>query len=169
MWRTFYSFNIYDRRRNIKESSKGKIKNKKEKKELLELIEILVEFSSMYLIEQIKSGADIVKIFESWAGLLEEEQYSDFIIEPNKKILKNIKNVFPNIPVACFPRKSESQIFKFIENVECDIISLDEKFPEELLEIAKKKYYFARKFKPELLVQGGKKNGRNNKKNSFKI
>ena len=73
MWRTFYSFDIYDRRRNVKESSKSKIKNKKKKKELLEIIEILVEFSSMYLIEQIKSGANIVKIFESWAGLLDKE------------------------------------------------------------------------------------------------
>ena len=35
----------------------------------------------MYLIEQIKSGADIVKIFESWAGLLDGDQYYDFIIE----------------------------------------------------------------------------------------
>ena len=84
----------------------------------------------MYLIEQIRSGADIVKIFESWAGLLDEDQYFDFIIKPNKKILKNVKTVFPNIPVACFPRKSESKIFQFIENVECDIISLDEKFPK---------------------------------------
>ena len=48
----------------------------------------------MYLIEQIKSGADIVKIFESWAGLLDEEEYSEFIIKPNKKIIKNVKNVF---------------------------------------------------------------------------
>ena len=140
-----------------KDHQKVKLKIKKEKKELLELIEILVEFSSMYLIEQIKSGANIVKIFESWAGLLEGEEYFDFIIEPNKKILKNIKNVFPNIPVACFPRKSESQIFKFLENVECDIISLDEKFPEELLEIAKEKNIILQgNLNPELLVRGGK-------------
>ena len=58
----------------------------------------------MYLIEQIKSGANIVKIFESWAGLLDNELYFDFIIKPNKKILENIKMVFPDIPVACFPR-----------------------------------------------------------------
>ena len=111
----------------------------------------------MYLIEQIRSGANIVKIFESWAGLLEGDEFFDFIIEPNKRILKNIKNVFPNIPVACFPRKSESKIFKFIENVECDIISLDEKFPEELLKIAKKKNIILQgNLNPEILVRGGK-------------
>ena len=70
-----------------KNHQKVKTKLKKEKNELLEIIEILVEFSSMYLIEQIKSGANIVKIFESWAGLLDNELYSDFIIKPNKKIL----------------------------------------------------------------------------------
>lgn len=136
-----------------------KVKSKiiKEKKHLLEIIEILIEFSSMYLIEQIRCGANIVKIFESWAGLLEGDEFFDFIIEPNKKILKNIKKVFPNTPVACFPRKSESQIVKFIENVECDIISLDEKFPEEILEIAKKKNIILQgNLNPELLVKGGK-------------
>ena len=51
---------------------------------------------------------------------------------------------FPNIPVACFPRKSESQIFKFIENVECDIISLDEKFPKNFRNSKKKKILFCK-------------------------
>ena len=111
----------------------------------------------MYLIEQIRSGANIVKIFESWAGLLEGDEYFDFIIEPNKRILKNIKNIFPKIPVACFPRRSESYIFDFIENVKCDIISLDENFPEELLEIAKKKNIILQgNLNPGLLVKGGK-------------
>jgi len=137
---------------------KIKLKLIKEKKELLEIIEILIEFSSMYLIEQIRSGADIVKIFESWAGLLDDDLYFDFIIKPNMKILENIKNAFPNIPVACFPRNSGSQIFTFIENVACDIISLDEKFPEQLLEIAKKKKIILQgNLNPQLLVQGGKK------------
>ena len=77
-----------------KNHEKVKSKIKKEKNQLLEIIEILVEFSSMYLIEQIKSGADIVKIFESWAGLLDEDQYFDFIIKPNKKIIENIKLFF---------------------------------------------------------------------------
>ena len=111
----------------------------------------------MYLKKQIISGVDIIKVFESWAGLLDEDQYLDFIIKPNKKILENVKSVFPNIPVACFPRKSESQIFQFIENVECDIVSLDEKFPEELLEIAKEKNIVLQgNLNPNVLAQGGK-------------
>ena len=141
-----------------KNHRKIKAKIKEEKKELLEIIEILVEFSSMYLIEQIKSGANIVKIFESWAGLLDNELYFDFIIKPNKKILENIKTVFPDIPVACFPRMSDSKILHFIENVGCDIISLDENFPEELLEIAKEKSIVLQgNLNPNLLVEGGKK------------
>ncbi len=141
-----------------KNHEKVKFKLKKERKELLEIIDILTEFSSMYLIEQIKSGADVVKIFESWAGLLEDEEYFDFIIKPNKRILKNIKKFFPETPVACFPRNSELKILKFIENVECDIISLDEKFPEKLIEIARKKNIILQgNLNPQLLVMGGKK------------
>ena len=135
-----------------------KSKIKKEKNKTLEIIEILVEFSSMYLIKQIKSGADIVKIFESWAGLLDDEEYQEFVIKPNKKIIENIKTDFPNIPIACFPRGSESKIFQFIENVECDIISLDEKFPEEILEIAKQKNIVLQgNLNPKVLLQGGEK------------
>ncbi len=141
-----------------KNHEKVKLKIKNEKKELLEIIEILIEFSSMYLIEQIKSGADIVKIFESWAGLLDDDQYFDFIIKPNMRILENVKTVFPKTPVACFPRRSESQILNFIEHVECDIISLDEKFPKKLLEIAKKKNIILQgNLNPLILAEGGKK------------
>ena len=57
-----------------------------------------------------------------------------------------------------FSKKIRIKIFKFIENVECDIISLDEKFPEEVLEIAKKKNIILQgNLIPKLLVEGGKK------------
>ena len=56
----------------------------------------------MYLIEQIKSGADIVKIFESWAGLLDEDEYFDFIIEPNKKIIEKCKECFSKYSCCMF-------------------------------------------------------------------
>ena len=60
--------------------------------------------------KQIISGVDIVKIFESWAGLLGKEDYNDFIIEPNKKIQREIKKSFPSIPIIFF-RENQKKIF----------------------------------------------------------
>ena len=68
-----------------------KEKVKKEKLKLLEIIEVLVEISSLYLNMQIKSGANRVMIFESWAGLLEGQDYIDFIIKPTNKLIEKVK------------------------------------------------------------------------------
>ena len=55
------------------------IKNKKE--EATDLIQIITEISIEYLKKQIESGANYVQIFESWAGLLEREEYIDFVLK----------------------------------------------------------------------------------------
>ncbi len=68
---------------------KKKIKN--ERDDLKKIVNFITDFSIAYLKKQIISGVDIVKIFESWAGLLGKEDYNDFIIEPNKKIQREIK------------------------------------------------------------------------------
>ena len=73
-------------------SIKKKIKN--ERDDLKKIVNFITDFSIAYLKKQIISGVDIVKIFESWAGLLGKEDYNDFIIEPNKKIQREKKKVF---------------------------------------------------------------------------
>ena len=60
---------------------KAFIKNKREQAN--DIIKIVTEISIEYLKKQIESGANYVQIFESWAGLLEREEYIEFIIKPN--------------------------------------------------------------------------------------
>jgi uroporphyrinogen decarboxylase len=69
-----------------------------------ELIEILTQSIIRYLSAQIKAGADVVKLFDSWAGVLPPAQLQKWVIEPTKKIVSEIKKLHPNIPVICFPR-----------------------------------------------------------------
>ncbi len=86
-----------------------------------ELIEILIVNTSHYLIEQIKAGADCIQIFDSWAGLLPEEYFNRWVINPTKKIVDNIKAEFPNTPVIGFP-KGAGMFYKFYAektNLEC--------------------------------------------------
>ena len=67
----------------------------------------------MYLIKQIRSGVDIIKVFESWAGLLDKEDYNEFVIEPNERIKTAIKNSFPKIPIIFF-RDSHQEIYTLL-------------------------------------------------------
>ena len=135
-----------------------KEKVKKEKLKLLEIIEVLVEISSLYLNMQIKSGANRVMIFESWAGLLEGQDYIDFIIKPTNKLIDKVKKKYPKIPIVTFPRGSGKKILDFIDSVPCNVISLDKTFPKKILKIANEKNITLQgNLDPLILVEGGKR------------
>lgn len=93
---------------------------------IFNLINLLVEEISCHIINQISNGADIIQIFDSWAGVLTGNDYQKLIIEPNKKIIENVKKVFPNVPIICFPRMSGHNYKNFCEQVPCDAISVDQ-------------------------------------------
>ena len=141
-----------------KDHSITKKKIKEEKKKMLDIINVLVELSSVYLCKQIESGADIVKIFESWAGILDGDDYENFVIKPNMRIVNKIKEQFPQIPVVCFPRRSGNNVIDFMNKVKCDVLSLDDEFPKEILQIAKqRKIILQGNLNPQTLFVGGKK------------
>lgn len=69
------------------------------------LLEIITEQTINYLTGQIKAGAEVIQIFDSWAGSLNEfENREEFIIEPVKKIMEAIRASYPGVPVICFPK-----------------------------------------------------------------
>ncbi|MBD22519.1 MAG: uroporphyrinogen decarboxylase [Alphaproteobacteria bacterium] len=135
-----------------------KKKIKAERKDFKLLLNLITEFSIAYLKKQILNGVDIVKIFESWAGLLNKEDYNEFIIEPNRKIQKEIKKKFPEIPMIFFPRESKEKIFEFLEKVKPDVLSLDKEVPNKIFEVAKKKKIILQgNLDPLILIEGGRK------------
>ncbi|MFN3826348.1 MAG: uroporphyrinogen decarboxylase [Micavibrio sp.] len=79
------------------------VKNSPE--DLQKLIDALVDVTVAYLVKQIASGAEIIQLFDSWSGLLtEEEDFRRWVIEPTKKIVGKLKGFYPSIPVIGFPR-----------------------------------------------------------------
>ena len=113
------------------------IKNKKE--EANDIIKIITEISIEYLKKQIECGANYVQIFESWAGLLEREEYIDFIIKPNQQISKEIREFSKHTKIIHFPRGSRNNYKIFAEEVHCDVLSLDQTYPKELPSILREK------------------------------
>lgn len=70
----------------------------------LKLIDRLVEASISYLSRQIESGADVVQIFDSWAGDIAPENRVRFVLEPIRRIVFGVRKRFANFPVIVFAR-----------------------------------------------------------------
>jgi uroporphyrinogen decarboxylase len=104
--------------------NKNFLKNIK-KKEAIKIIKRLEHLIYIHCKEQILAGADIIQLFDSWAGLINKKDLKDFCIKPNKNIVKKIKKNFPNNPVICFPKGINKDINNFIKEVSPHGISID--------------------------------------------
>ena len=82
----------------------------------------LDEFLKIHIDAQIKSGASIIQIFDSWAGLLPEKDLEYFVYRPIKSLVDFIRKK-KSISI-CFPRNINNYK-KFVENVNPDIVSID--------------------------------------------
>lgn len=90
------------------------------------LIEILTNSIIQHLKYQIKAGVNIVKLFDSWASILPQNEIEKWVIEPSKKIVQELKKDFPKVPIICFPRGIGLSYEKFVKEVKCDAIALDQ-------------------------------------------
>ncbi len=131
---------------------------KNEKKLTQKIMRVVENISVEYLAKQIESGVDKVMIFESWAGLLDKENYYEYVIESNQRIIQKIKERFKKIPVISFPRGSKEKISDYLNHVDCDVISLDKDFPKTILNIDKNRnIIFQGNLDPQILYEGGMK------------
>ncbi len=85
-----------------------------QKKEIDLLLEKLNKFLCLHIKKQMESGADIVQLFDTWAGLIEEKNLNKLCFEPNLKIVEYCKN--NEIPVICFPKGLKKKLRKIYRN-----------------------------------------------------
>jgi uroporphyrinogen decarboxylase len=114
-----YMINKGSPKKNIKFLKKIK------KKEIIKIIKRLEHLIYIHCKEQILAGADIIQLFDSWAGLIEKKNLKEFCINPNKNIVSKIKKNFPNNPIICFPKGINKNINNFIKEVKPHGISID--------------------------------------------
>jgi uroporphyrinogen decarboxylase len=114
-----YMINKRSPKKNIKFLKKIK------KKEIIKIIKRLEHLIYIHCKEQILAGADIIQLFDSWAGLIEKKNLKKFCINPNKNIVNKIKKNFPNNPIICFPKGINKNINNFIKEVKPHGISID--------------------------------------------
>ena len=86
------------------------------------LLNIIEKFLKIHITEQIKNGATIIQIFDSWAGLLKEKDLPNYIYIPTLNIVNHIKSL--NTPAICFPRNIKNYK-EFCQIVKPNAINLD--------------------------------------------
>ena len=87
-----------------KQSPKLKLKNNFFKDEFLinRILILLEKFIKIHIKNQIENGAEVIQIFDSWAGLLHEKDLPNYIYIPTLNLVDYVKSL--NVPVICFPR-----------------------------------------------------------------
>jgi len=94
-----------------------------------ELIAMLVRSSVDYLVAQVKAGAQVLQIFDTWAGVLGEAQYERWCIGPTREIVHAVRRLCPGVPIIGFPRGSGLRYEWFVRETGVDAVSVDWSVP----------------------------------------
>ncbi|WP_417320836.1 uroporphyrinogen decarboxylase [Emcibacter sp.] len=95
------------------------------------LMELLVEATSQYLIRQAEQGAEVLQIFDTWAGNLPMEEFRKWCMAPTKRIVENIRARFPEIPVIGFPRGAGPRYPDYVRETGVSAVSIDTSMPTD--------------------------------------
>ena len=106
------------------QSPKNKLKENFFKDEFLinRAFLIIEKFLKIHIKHQVENGANIIQIFDSWAGLLEEKDLPNYVYAPTLNLVNYVKSL--NVPVICFPREIKNYK-EFCDIVKPDAVSID--------------------------------------------
>jgi len=94
------------------------------------LLDRLVDAVSLHLANQIRAGADVVQIFDSWSAGLTTTAFLDWVIEPTRKIVENVRARHPQARIIGFPRATSLEGYRaYAIRTGVDAISLDSSAP----------------------------------------
>jgi uroporphyrinogen decarboxylase len=89
------------------------------------LLEVLVESTARYLVMQAKSGAQVLKLFESWAEGLAEDVFERIVIQPHAAIIEKVRAAGIDTPFIGFPRGAGALVENYAAKVPVSAVALD--------------------------------------------
>jgi uroporphyrinogen decarboxylase len=113
-----------------------------------QIIDVLTDSTIEYLSAQIEAGAEVVKIFDSWAGSLKGEAFDKYALAPARKITQALKAKYPHVPVIGFPRQAGDNYIGFARATGVDCVAVDDSVSPE---------WVAKHVQPDGCVQGNLK------------
>lgn len=96
------------------------------------LLEVLVEATAHYLKMQADAGAQVLKIFESWAEGLPEDLFETLVLRPHQQLVRRTRELGVTVPLIGFPRGSAALAERYAAEVEVQAVALDTACPLEI-------------------------------------
>lgn len=93
------------------------------------LMDKLVDSSARYLVAQLEAGADAVQIFDSWASVLDEEQFNRWCIDPVRRIVAKVRESVPEARIIGFPKGVGGFLDGYAAATGVDAVGLDWAIP----------------------------------------
>jgi uroporphyrinogen decarboxylase len=89
------------------------------------IIDTIVENSITYLLGQLNAGADVLQIFDTWAGILPAAEFQRWSVEPTKRIIAGVRAKVPNAKIIGFPRGAGALLPSYVGATGVDAVSID--------------------------------------------
>ncbi|MEO8455118.1 MAG: uroporphyrinogen decarboxylase [Sphingomicrobium sp.] len=91
-----------------------------------EIIGRIEEVTLEYLLGQIEAGAEVVQLFDSWAGSLSPAQFEQWVIAPTARLVDGLKKRYPEVPVIGFPKGAGGKLRAYAHETRVTALGLDE-------------------------------------------
>ena len=127
----------------------------RDEKTFQHLIDLLVDVSAEYLVNQVKAGVRVLQIFDSWAGTLSEDEFARWCIAPTKTLVERVKAKMPQTPVIGFPRGAGVLAERYVKETGVDAVSCGTSEPLAWMERLQRLVPVQGNLDPVLLLAGG--------------
>lgn len=126
-----------------------------ERDDFIAALTILAEHSIDYLCRQVEAGAEALQIFESWAGLVPETDWQDFVVAPIRQIVAGVKRRYPEVPIIGFPRCAAMKLRGFAQQTGVQGVGIDQTVPLDFAQQIQAETVVQGNLAPDSLVAGG--------------
>ncbi len=103
----------------------ARLLGQREPEAMTALLELLADVSADYLARQVEAGADAVQIFDSWAGVLDEEDFARWAVAPVARMVARLRERHPDVPVIGFPKGAGSRYRDYRQQTGVTALALD--------------------------------------------
>lgn len=122
------------------------------------IIERLIDATTEHLIGQIEAGADLLQLFDTWAGVLDDQSFERWCLKPCAEIVRRVRAAKPNAKIILFPKGiSVANMQKIVAACGADAISIDMHADRKTVRVALSSCAIQGNLDPDTLIEGGEK------------